>query len=482
MTIWFRAWHAGIPGGLMQADQTGRRKMSNRIRAGLRAGAAAAALCAAGLWGAYTVAQTAAEQAFTQAVERLRAALPPNLVLEHGAVTADPVSGRITVADVAFGPRDQPEERLRAPQVVVDGLRPLGGGVGSLSADSLVLTVAAGGAPHRLMTLASLRVTGLTLPDANQPFDPGAIRLDAADLAGFVLNPINPAEDPGGRIGRIALGGIGGDRPDRLDIEGVELSLPDMMVGDRLVLGRLSAENLRLLPLLLTLAAGDVPMPPLERARLSLEGLAVTQGDAPIIRLGRLVTEGEAVGGDPNRRRGTLQADGLDLTVPPHFGPFTLGYSRIQAAFALAAEADLAAGDVNLSQFRLALQEVGTLEISGRMTGLAADPMRDGRLHGFRLRYTDAGLVARALAEGAKQSGMRAEELREQIVQMSPMLFSGPSAERNVRALRAFLANPTSLTVTAAPPAPVAIADLEREGGRSPDGAARVLNITVTSP
>lgn len=457
--------------------------MPNSIRAGLRASAAAAALCATALWGAYTVAQTAAEQAFAQAVDRLRAALPPDLTLEHGAVTADPVSGRITVADVAFGPRGQPEERLRAPQVVLEGIRPQGGGIGLLTAGNLTLSIRERGAQHQLMTLASVRVTGLTLPDSGRAFDPAAITLDAAEVDGFVLTPANPTDDPAGTIGRIALAGIGGDRPDRLDIEGVDLRLPDLMVGDRLVLGRLSAENIRLLPLMLTLAAGDVPMPPRTTARLSLEGLAVQRGDAAIFRVDRFATEGEAVGGDPNRLRGTLQAEGLDLTVPPEIGPFTLGYARIQAAIAIGVEAELTGGDYNLSQFRLALQEVGTLEIAGRVTGMTAgaDPMRDGRLHGFTLRYTDAGLVARALDEGAKQSGMRAEELREQIAQMSPMLFSGPGAEPNVGALRGFLANPTSLTVTAAPSAPVALADLEREGTRAPDAAARLLNITVTS-
>jgi hypothetical protein len=456
--------------------------MSNRIRAGLRAGAAAVALCAAGLWGAYSVAQSAAEQAFAQAVERLRAALPPEVVLEHGAVSADPVSGRITVANVAFGPRNDPQERLRAPQLVLEGLRPQGGGLAGLTAETLTLTVVERGSPHRLMTLASLRVTGLTLPAAGQPFDPAAITVDSAEATGFLLTPVNPADEPSGRVGRIAVAGIGGDRPDRLDIEGVDLRLPELMVGDRLALGRLSAENLRLLPLLLALAAGDAPPPPQGTARLSLEGLAVTQADAAIFRLGRFASETEAVGGDPNRLRGSLLAEGFDLVVPPEIGPFALGYARIQAALSFAFETDLGAGDVSLPQFRLALQEVGALEISGRMTGLGADPMREGRLHGFVLRYTDAGLVARALAEGAKQAGMRAEELRQQIGEMSPTLFSGPNAEPNVRALRGFLANPTSLTVTAAPPAPVALSDLEREGSRAPDGAARLLNITVTSP
>lgn len=455
--------------------------MSNSIRAGLRVGAAVV-VGVAGLWGAYTIAQTAAEQAFAQTVERLRAALPPDLVLEHGAITADPVSGRITVANVALGPRNDPTERLRAPLIVLDGLRAQGGGVGSLAADNLVLDVAERGAAHRLAAIAAVRVTGLTLPEAGQPFDPAELRIDTAELAGFALTPINPADDPGGRIGRIALAGIGGDRADRLDIEGMDMRVPALAVGDRLMLGRFTAENLRLLPLLLTLAAGDVPPPPQTEARVSLERLALRQGDAPIFRLGRFSTATETVGGNPEHLRATLQAEGFDLTVPPEIGAFTLGYARIQAALAIGFEANLAAGDVHLGQFRLAVQDVGALELSGRMTGLGAEPLRVGRLHGFSLRYTDAGLVARALQEGATQSGMRAEELRERIGQMSPMLFSGPSGEPNVQALRGFLARPTSLTVSAAPHAPVPLADLEREAGRSPDGVARLLNITVTSP
>ena len=433
---------------------------------------------------AYLAAQSAAEQAFAQAVERLRAALPPDVVLEHGAVTADPVSGRITVANVAFGPRDQPGERLRAPQMLLEGIRPQGGGVGLLTASNIAITVTERGATHQPVTLASLRIAGLVLPEAGQDFDPGQIRFDALEAAGIGINPIVEGDDPRGGIGRIALADIGGDRPDRIEIEGVDLRLPDLFVGDRLVLGRLSAENLRVLRLLLTLAAGDMPAPPAGVARLSLEGLAVTQGDTPVFRLGRFATEGEAVGGDANRLRGTLTAEGFDMAVPPEVGPFSLGYQRIQAALALAVETELASGDYNVGQFRLALQDVGTIEFSSRMTGLgtSADPMRDARLHGFTFRYTDSGLVARALAEGAQQSGMRAEELREQIGQMSPMVFSGPRAEPNVQALRGFLANPTSLTVTAAPAAPVDLNELEREVSRAPDAASRLLNITVTSP
>jgi hypothetical protein len=458
--------------------------MSNSIRAGLRVGALAATLCAAGLWGAYTVAQTAAEQAFAQAVERLRAALPPDVVLEHGAVTADPVSGRVTVADVAFGPRNQPEERLRTPQMVLEGIRPQGGGVGSLTLSNLTLSVREGGTIYQPVVVGGLRIAGLVLPETGQEFDPAAIRFDLLDVTGIAITPTTGASDPRGSIGRIAFANIGGDRPDRIEIEAVNLEIPALSVGERLMLGRLSAENLSVLRLLLTLAAGDMPMPPAGEARLSLEGLALMQGDTPLFRLGRLATAGEAVGGDLNRLRGSLEAEGFDMTLPPEVGPFSLGYQRVQAALALAVETEVSTGDYTVRQFRLALQDVGTLELSGRITGFGMnlDPRRDGRLHGFVFRYTDAGLVARALAEGAQQAGMRAEELREQIGQMSPMVFAGPAAAANAQALRAFLANPTSLTVTAAPSAPVALSDLEREVERAPDAASRLLNITVTSP
>jgi hypothetical protein len=226
---------------------------------------------------------------------------------------------------------------------------------------------------------------------------------------------------------------------------------------------------------------GDTPPMPRGLSRLSIEGLSMHEGDRLALRMARLETEGELANGDPDRPRGTLSIDGFESPQSRNPSIFVLRDAPIQASLRLAAEADIASGDMTLHQFRLELAAMGTFEMALRMSGLGPkfSAPTEGRLHGFTFRYTDAGLVARALAEGAKQSGMRAEELREQIVQMSPMLFSGPGAEPNLRALRAFLASPGSLTVTAAPPSPVGVSELDR---LSPDGVTRLLNITVTSP
>ncbi|MCS6931743.1 MAG: hypothetical protein NZM27_05990 [Acetobacteraceae bacterium] len=451
----------------------------------LRKGAAAALLCAGAMWGAYTAAQTAAEQAFAQAVERLRAALPPDVVLEHGAVAADPVSGRITVADVAFGPRADPQERIRAPRVVLEGLRANGGGIGSLNAENITLTILDLGRPHRMAALGSLRATGLSLPERGQPFDPAAMLLDSLEAADISLTPVNRNREPSGRIGRIAIAGIGGDRPDRIEIEGLDLRIPELGFGDGLRIGRAGAENMRALPLVLALAAGTPPQPPPGVSRLSVEGLSVQDGSRAVLSVGRVASEGEAIGGSPTRLRGRLSVEGVEIAIPPELGPFSLGYSSIRASIGLAVEAETAAGDWNLQEFRLALPDVGTLELALQMTGLGADPavdaMRTGRLHGFTLRYTDAGLVARALEQGAKQGGMRAEELRRQIVEAAPMLFSGPGADGNVAALRRFLERPGTIELTARLPAPVRFSDLEREGNAGPDRLLRLLNIGVTA-
>lgn len=459
--------------------------MSDRLGLRLKKGLAAAAVGAGALWGAYAVAQSAAEQAFAQAMARLRASLPPDLALEHGAVSADPVSGRITVADVAFGPRDTPQERLRAPRVVLEGVRPRGGGVDRLATEGLTLTVLANGRPQRVLEIGALRIGGLMLPAEGEPFDPAAIRLDAAEVSAIAITPANPASDPAGTIGRIALSGIGGDRPDGIAVEAVDLRLPDLGYGNRLRLGRVTAENIRLVPLALTLAAGMPPQPPPGVSRFAMEGLALSEGDRPLVAVGRAASEGEAIGGNLNRVRGRMLIEGVEIAIPSELGPFSLGYTTLRAGLGLSMEAETTAGDWNLQEFRLALPDVGTLELALQMTGLGADPsvdaMRTGRLHGFLLRYTDAGLVGRALEEGAKQGGMRADELRRQIVEAAPMLFSGPGAEGNIAALRRFLERPGTIEVAARPAQPVRLSDLEREGNAGPDHVMRMLNIGVTA-
>lgn len=456
--------------------------MARSLRWGLRIGITAATLCVGGLWGAYTVAQTAAEQAFAQAIERLRAALPAETVLEHGAVSADPVSGRLTVADVAFGPRATPQERLRVPRLVIEGLQPRGGGVGQISAEAMTLDLVEGGSAYRALLVGSFSLSGLALPAEGQPFDPAAITLDGLELRGIELTPALPGDGPAGRIQRIAAGGIGGDRTDRLEVEGIDLRVPQgSFIGERVTIARIAGSNLLLLQTGLALRNGDTPPMARGLSRLSIEGLSMHEGDRLALRMARLETEGELANGDPDRPRGTLSIDGFEMPVSRSPSLFVLRDTPIQASLRVAADADIAAGDMTLRQFRLELAAMGTFELALRMSGLGPkfSAPTEGRLHGFIFRYTDAGLVARALAEGAKQAGMRAEELREQIVQMSPMLFSGPGAEPNLRALRAFLANPGSLTVTAAPATPVRMSEVER---LSPDGVTRLLNITVTSP
>jgi hypothetical protein len=452
------------------------------LGSGLRIGVAAATLCMGGLWGAYTVAQTAAEQAFAQAIERLRAALPAETVLEHGAVSADPVSGRLTIADVAFGPRASPQERLRVPRLVIEGLQPRGAGIGQLSADAMTLDLVEGSQAYRALVVGSFSLSGLGLPAEGQPFDPAAITLDRLEMRGIELTPALPGDGPAGRIGRIAAGGIGGDRSDRLEVEGIDLRIPQgSFIGERFRIARIAGSNVLVLQTGLALRSGDTPPVPRGRSRFSVEGLSVHEGEALVLRMARLDTDGELENGNPDRPRGTLSIDGFESPQSRNPSIFVLRDAPIQASLRLAAEADIASGDMTLHQFRLELAAMGTFEMALRMSGLGPkfSAPTEGRLHGFTFRYTDAGLVARALAEGAKQSGMRAEELREQIVQMSPMLFSGPGAEPNLRALRAFLANPGSLTVTAAPATPVRMSELER---LSPDGVTRLLNITVTSP
>lgn len=447
---------------------------------------ATAVLLAAGLAaGAYAAAQSAAEQAFAEAMARLRALLPPETRLEHGAVAVEPLSGRILVADLLLGPRDSPEERLHVSRLVLQGLRPGGSGVGVLAADTITLTVMDAGRLHRVSAIGALRLEGLALPAEGEPFDPAALRLEALEIADWSFTPAQPDTDPSGRLGRLLLAAIGGDRPDRLALEALDLRVPGLPAGDRLAIGRVEVENIRLLPLILALAAGQPPAPPPGGYRLVAQDMSLHEGGAVLGSIRRVTAEGDTEGSDPARLRGRLAIQGIEIPLPAGIGPFPWGDSHLRADIGLAVEARPASGDVDLQQLRLALAEAGTFDLALRLSGVTveatADPLRHGRLHGFTFRYTDAGLLSRALEQGAKQGGLRAEDLRRQITEAASALFSGPAAAANAAALRRFLERPGTLEIAARPAAPVAFADLEREGQAGPEGVLRLLNIGITA-
>lgn len=104
---------------------------------------------------------------------------------------------------------------------------------------------------------------------------------------------------------------------------------------------------------------------------------------------------------------------------------------------------------------------------------------------GGSIRFTDASLVNRLLPLAAAAQGMDEKTLRASIaptvqlmlVQLQNEAFTKQATE----AVTAFFANPKSLTITAAPPAPLKVMDLSAMDPTKPGEAISKLGLSVTA-
>lgn len=109
--------------------------------------------------------------------------------------------------------------------------------------------------------------------------------------------------------------------------------------------------------------------------------------------------------------------------------------------------------------------DVGKLTIGGKFSGMPLSQMtdnvdfKDGKLDSFSLRFDNAGIVERALDMQAKMMGGTREEVVTQLSQAMPFMLNAignePFQNKLAAAGAAFLKDPKSITIVAAPSAPV---------------------------
>ena len=110
--------------------------------------------------GGYAIARSAAEAAVAEAIARLRTALGPGAVIEHGAIRAEPIAGRVRISILTVSLDSGNAEAFIVSDVVIDGLRPGGAGFGRLSLHGIRILQ---GAEER-GRIGSMTIEGLTLP------------------------------------------------------------------------------------------------------------------------------------------------------------------------------------------------------------------------------------------------------------------------------------------------------------------------------
>lgn len=458
------------------------------------------------LGGAYAVAQSAAEAAVAEAIARLRAALGPDAVVEHGSIRAEPIAGRVRISSLAITPDRNVPQSILVADVVADGLLPGGTGFRRLSLHGSRILVAG----EERGRIGTMTMEGLALPAgaAVSPFDIAFDALDVLDIAwdlpdGSALH-----------VGYIGASGVGGDREDAFEIANL------VMVGgrdagfERLELASFNMRGVRLLPSVQAVLDGRAPPTPRGASLLTFSGLLVQADGVEWMRVAEFnLNADDAEGHPPGTQRSNLTITGLVMGLPEEARTALNGLEAIRLSASGAALSNLDRGDIEVEQFRLEAEELGEMDLALRLTGVVptpvGDPMANASLHGFRLSFQDWGLTARAIAGVARLGGVTEAAVREQARQALgewegmlaavppaparpgpkgaaepplPASKLGPQAGATPpggRSLRAFLERPGRITISAQPAQPVPLAQIGGMFGADPREILSRLGLRV---
>lgn len=218
----------------------------------------------------------------------------------------------------------------------------------------------------------------------------------------------------------------------------------------------------------------------------------------------------------------SLHATGLTLHMDHAKDPKTrkameaLGYKTVTGRFDTKGTWESDKGNVQLSQFALALDNVGTfdmtLDISGytrafmkslkdlQATALAKPGDKNAQqalgigmlglmqqlsFGGMSMRFDDASITNKLLAYAGKDKGMSRDQMAEAVKALLPMglaKLNNPKFQQEISdAVGKFLDDPKNIEVKAAPDKPVAFPVIMGSAMAAPQTLPEVLNITVTA-
>ncbi|WMS42208.1 hypothetical protein RDV64_19395 [Acuticoccus sp. MNP-M23] len=144
---------------------------------------------------------------------------------------------------------------------------------------------------------------------------------------------------------------------------------------------------------------------------------------------------------------------------------------------------------------KIAIEGVGRFDAVASVSGIpraifenitmAQQAIATAAVGDIRVRYDDEGLVPALVGMFAQMSGASSEDFASGIaaqVEMQAGMMAGEELAASIgSALRAFLANPESLTITADPGAPVPVAQLVGAAMTAPAQIATILKLSITA-
>jgi hypothetical protein len=223
-------------------------------------------------------------------------------------------------------------------------------------------------------------------------------------------------------------------------------------------------------------------------AGLTLSQAAVTtSAGAPVT----LTSLAETVSGStPVQSTVTLRGLGIPADANPQLGQALglLGVDRLVFDLDEALSLDESTGDTTLKQAVLTARGLGTLSLSGQFTNLPRTVPADGGMAAlnqiglgpFRVTFTNDTLLQRAVAAQAKQTGKTPAEVMDQWKLAASFLAAAvvPGQPDAGEQVAAFMADPKSLTITAAPATPVLLGALT---GATLGDAQKALNLHISA-
>jgi hypothetical protein len=180
---------------------------------------------------------------------------------------------------------------------------------------------------------------------------------------------------------------------------------------------------------------------------LSLAGLTFSHG---LLASAVLVLDGFRVG------RGQAPNSPVDGLLDE------LGLDTLTLSFKLGYRWDPEQRKLSISDTVIDVRELGTLRFALDLDGIGSpqDALTRGRLVHALLRYEDASLAYRGMTLLALQKHVPEVTMRQQIIAMVEQTAGSPSANPGMRAVAEFLADPHSLQIEIAPPAPIPLLEL----------------------
>lgn len=236
-------------------------------------------------------------------------------------------------------------------------------------------------------------------------------------------------------------------------------------------------------------------------SKMTIGKIDITGGDMPAAVDIDQVDVSLAVGEDGTPNKFTTAVDGIKLPQALFGADATGVLSALGYTDAFNVDVNLDGGyehttdTLTLTTFTIDTANVGKLAIDAKISGIPLSKLGEGtspldleskgKLESFHLRFDNAGVVEKVLDMQAQQAGMKRADVVSQFTGALPLLLNVINNEafqgKIATAVTAFLNDPKSITLSAAPSAPVGFDAIANAISASPQSVPDLVGADISA-